>query len=67
VADDCSDYDYTYDNRDRLTSVTSNNDGMPTVVLTIGYDRLDDLRTSLSATIDGTVSGGGQTVPVRGG
>ena len=52
VADDY--YDYTYDNRDRLTGVTSNNDGMPTVVLTIGYDRLDDLRTSLSATIDGT-------------
>ena len=59
-SDDFSSYTYQYDSLGRQTSVTSDNPGQPTVVLTNGYDATgsdakgDDLRTSLSATINGT-------------
>ncbi len=55
VSDDVSGYTYTFDTLDRVTSITSNNVGAPSVVLMIDYGtRLDSLRTSVAATIDGT-------------
>ena len=59
TSDAVSDYTYTYDHLDRLVTTTINNVGTPEVTLTNGYDdttfdnRLDGLRTSLTATIDG--------------
>ena len=60
VSDDFSHYSYTYDALGHETSETIQNQGQPTVVLTDSYDAAgtnatgDDLRTGLSATIDGT-------------
>jgi len=53
IADDFSDYDYTFDELDRILTVTSNNSGAPEVVLTNEYDA-NGLRTELSAEIDGS-------------
>jgi YD repeat-containing protein len=54
AADNNSDYNYTYDTLDRLSSVSNAGTpgGVPTVVLTSGYDS-DSNRTSLSSTING--------------
>ena len=60
VSDDFSHSSYTYNALGRETSETIQNQGQPTVVLTDSYDAAgtnatgDDLRTGLSATIDGT-------------
>ena len=59
-SDAFSSYTYQYDSLGRQTAVTSANPYQPTVTLTSGYDATgsnavgDDLRTSLSATIDNT-------------
>jgi YD repeat-containing protein len=53
ASDDFSSYTYGYDALDRLTTETVSNPEAPTVTLTTTYDRLDGLRSSLSATIDG--------------
>jgi RHS repeat-associated protein len=49
-----SNYAYTYDVLDRVLTVTDNNFTGNTVALTNGYERLDGLRSTLAATIDGT-------------
>jgi len=53
ASDNSSSYAYGYDALDRLTTETVSNPGVPTVTLTTTYDRLDGLRSSFSATIDG--------------
>jgi len=53
VADDFSSYAYGYDALDRVVTETVANPGVPPVTLTTTYDRLDGLRSSFAATIDG--------------
>jgi RHS repeat-associated protein len=53
VADDFSSCAYGYDALDRVVSETVANPGIPPVTLTTAYDRLDGLRSSFSATVDG--------------
>ena len=49
-----SDYDYTYDALDRVLGVTANHFAdLGPITLTNGYGRMDGLRTSLTASIDG--------------
>ena len=63
--DNFSSDSYQYDLLGRQTAAASANPGQPTVVLSSGYDAAgskavgDDLRTSLSANIGGTLDAGG--------